>query len=194
MPGLRNMLMGVGWFLIGVVLTVLSFAMPLDGVSVLFWGAMVAGPIQFVVGLVQWLGYQVKGPQAQRETQLVETYRAVVRCMVAMAIVDGELQDEEVAAISAVHAKFTGRPLDKAAIQAIAKTVNDPDNSALDSLSDISGIITDDMKSLVVRMSLLVLVADGDAQKKELKFLDQIAGAVRIPVPVYRAILDEFRD
>ena len=57
----KNILSGVGWFIFGVVLT----AMMPDS---LFWGAMLAGVIQFILGLTQ-LGDEAKQAEFEKKIE-----------------------------------------------------------------------------------------------------------------------------
>lgn len=48
--GNREMVFGALWFVGGLILTLFSFAAQLGGKGILFWGAIVWGPIQFFRG------------------------------------------------------------------------------------------------------------------------------------------------
>lgn len=52
--GKRNMILGALWFGIGIVVTISTMMSPIGGYSVIAWGAILFGVVQFVIGLGQY--------------------------------------------------------------------------------------------------------------------------------------------
>ena len=55
-PGIGNLILGVVLFVVGIVITVVSYTSAEPGEEyTLWWGLMAAGAVTFVVGLVQFI-------------------------------------------------------------------------------------------------------------------------------------------
>lgn len=191
-PGARNMGLGFLWFAGGVIITWVTYtAASGGGTYVITYGAILVGAIQFIIGLVQFLTYQAKGPEGKTHHHMEVSLRALAQTMIAMSVADGRLDDEETNTISQIYQQLTGAALEPKVIHEIAENMQKENFSISDSLNEVQSQIDDSMKSLIVRAAYFVLIADGEVEDQETKLIAEIAGALRISDVQFSRIIEE---
>ena len=191
-PGTKNMGMGALWAIGGTVVTVVTLSSAsAGGTYVVAYGAIGVGAVQFVIGLVQYLGYQSKSPEQKEAAQADAALTAVVQAMVAMSVADGNLDDSEIGMISGLYQNLTGQSLAADDIRGIAASMEKSDFSITDTLDGVRGMLDTESRELVLKAAYLVLIADGIVEENEEKLLNGIADTLQISDDRTGEIIDE---
>lgn len=114
MPGSKNMLFGALWAIGGTFVTVITYsAASGGGTYVVAYSAIAVGVIQFIIGLIQYLSYQLKGEKGKQKVHVEASSRAILRAMMATACADGTIEDSEVDSIAAIYERIFAGTLEK---------------------------------------------------------------------------------
>jgi len=179
MPGSKNMLIGALWAIGGTLVTVVTYsAASGGGTYVVTYGAIAVGGIQFLVGLFQYLGYQMKGEEGKQEVHAEASLRAILRAMMATAAADGEIEDSEVDSIATIYEQIFGATLEENWIRENAEQMLKDDFDIYEAISDEKDIIDPNIIPLVFQASYFVAAADGTIDDNESKILMKIANAL----------------
>lgn len=179
MPGTKNMLLGALWAIGGIVVTAVTYSAASEGgIYVVTWGAIVIGGIQFIVGLVQYLGYQAKGTEGKQKVHAEASVRAILRAMMATAAADGVIEDAEVESIAAIYERVFGASPEKEWIKETSEKMLKENFDIYKAISEEKSIINPDTMPLVFKASYLVAAADGSLDDKESEILMKIANAL----------------
>jgi tellurite resistance protein len=191
-PGTKHMGMGALWAIGGTVVTVVTLsAASGGGTYVVAYGAIGIGAIQFVIGLVQYMGYQSKSPDEKDAAQADVALTSVVQAMVAMSVADGNLDDSEIEMITGLYQNLTGQSLPADDVRSIAASMEKADFSITDALENVRGMLDTESRELVLKAAYLVLIADGVVDENEEKLLNGIADSLQFSGERYGEIIDE---
>lgn len=191
-PGTKNMGMGALWAIGGTVVTVVTLsAASGGGTYVVAYGAIGIGAIQFVVGLVQYMGYQSKSPEEKNAAQADVALTSVVQAMVAMSVADGNLDDSEIEMISGLYQNLTEQTLAADDVRSIAASMEKADFSITDALENVRDMLDTESRELVLKAAYLVLIADGVVDENEEKLLNGIADSLEFSGERYGEIIDQ---
>ena len=192
MPGSKNIRYGLIWIFIGAVLTGLSYLVIPGGSYIFFYGALVAGGLQLIIGLGQGLGYMLKGEEGQNKAKARGLHKAVVQSMVSVALADGEVKDEEVKSIIKIYKNLFHHEISEDDVWSIIESiVNDSDFDIQETLVDVKSILDSSMKNLIVRASFFVASADGEIHEDEKDTLLEIVGGLARGTDEVTDILDD---
>jgi uncharacterized membrane protein YebE (DUF533 family) len=191
-PGIKNIGLGLLWLLGGGFFTLITFsAASGGGTYVVAVGAIVGGALQFLVGLVQYLGYASQNRADRRMPGASPELKALVRALVATAKADGEIADSEMKLIVDVVRKVTGNQIGSLTIRDICREAAREKVAITTYLSGQARRFDSDMQAMLIRCSFLVMSADGRLDEKEFDLLLQMAKAMGMPEPAYQAVLGE---
>ncbi len=119
-------------------------------------------------------------------------FQALARCMTAMAIADGKLDDEELVSICRIFEKLTGNKLDEGFVREIVAQMQRDGVTMSDELAVVKPILTDDLKLKLIRAAFLILAADGVADEKEERLMEEIRAGLGFPKPRFNAMKKKF--
>ncbi len=98
----------------------------------------------------------------------------LLRCMLAITIADGKIQDSEVDKISNIFQHLTGSTLDEETIRYTAEGMLEEGTDIKTELATVKPVLNKMLKKQMITASLYVLAADGDMNDDELIMLDDI--------------------
>jgi uncharacterized tellurite resistance protein B-like protein len=174
------MLMGAGWAILGLIITAVTFVVSPGGYVVVAYGAMLAGGIQFVVGLAQFISYQAKSPQGKQQADAEATIQAILQAMLATCVADGRVRDEEVEAIRAVALKLFGQELEVDQIRVTATGMLNQDVDVYEVIAQRRAMIDESLRRMIFRAALFVAAADGDVDEREREILGRVAAGLAL--------------
>jgi uncharacterized membrane protein len=79
MPGTKNMFIGSGFAILGLLITGITYATAPGGFFVIAYGAVFVGVVQFIYGLFQYVFYYLKSPAAKAKVHADATVTAICR-------------------------------------------------------------------------------------------------------------------
>ena len=193
MPGTKNMKMGSGWVVFGLLITGITYAIAPEGYYVVAYGAVVVGGIQLIIGLIQYLNYIIKGPEGKARAHANATLTATLQAMIATSIADGKVSKKEIATIADVYRQIFGGTL-------VAKWIKDTAHSMLsrefdiyDALNEKYEMIENSLIPSIFRAAYFVAAADGTIDKNEENILITIANALKMTEHEVVGIFDELQ-
>ena len=194
-PGVKNIVIGIGLLIIGGAVTGFTYASADPGGSYLLaWGPMIAGAASLIWGLIQFISFSAKSSEQQEAHYAKIEIRAIIIAMIHQAMSDGELDGSEAAIIKNLFHQYTGLKIsDETFNELAAKAKSDP-AGYLEELGNMKGSISDQTKGMIVRMSYLVLLADGVVEETEAQAIFKIAGAVGVKRGQAEQIIEEVKN
>ena len=193
-PGVKNILIGLLILIAGLGITWYSYSNAEAGESYsLFWGAVVIGAVQLLIGLVQYISFSRQSPAAKEAHQAqIESENAAQLAIVSMiyqSLSDESLSDEETEMIKAAFEKYTGASLEKKDIHKLAEQVSKSNYS--DEVHELSEAVSPETRLMAVRLSYLVAVADGKIEQDETDRLFEIARLIGVRKGEVTKIIEE---
>ena len=174
-PGQFNMHMGIFWAICGLALTYVSFAIFQWEAGVIFYGAVVAGVIQFFWGIIQRAQYAFMTPEQKETKHLEATVITLIRSIALVANADGVVSDEEKELISAIYERVLGSPPDNEQLNKTISNINESGTDAWELIASKGGQIPYSQRLLIIKSCYLVMGADGEISEDEIGMLKQIA-------------------
>lgn len=181
MPGSRNMLIGLGLFILGAVITGLTYAAADDGGTyVLAWGPMAAGAIQFIIGAFQILFHALRGEDGRAKHYAKLEVRAILGSMIHQAISDGTMDENEITVIKNLFENYTGIEVNIETITNISSQISSGDYDFYNDLRSIRNKVSFAAKGMIIRMAYVVALVDGVVDDKEVEGISNIANALGV--------------
>jgi hypothetical protein len=153
MPGANNMGISLLWCVGGGLLTLITIAANL-GITVVFYGAILVGALQFVEGPVQFFLYQVQVLRFKAQHHLQRNdhlpLQVFVQSMIAMSIADGKLDKAEAKVIKEIHQQVTGVSMKTGEIYRLGNKMKEEGFSIRNALLAVNSQLDDELKSLIV--------------------------------------------
>ena len=184
--GLISALMGGALFLISHLNQDTAAIVTITG-----YALIIAGGILFLVGTAM-LTLALKDPEGVHQYDTAISYIALVRCMVAMSVADGDLDQQETTTISRIYKKLTGEHLNQSFIKEIADTMKNEGSDIQNELIRVREILTDDLKNKIIKASFFILAADGLMDEKEESLLEEIRKGLDYPALRFIALKKKF--
>lgn len=178
MAGVHNMMMGAVFFIGGSALTFATIAGTGGNFGVLFYGAILVGAIQFIVGLFQWLAYQVKSPEGRAVHHAKVDVRLLLRSMIAIAAADGTLDDGEIVLIQIISKALLGGEIEESRIREVFNQMKGKDY--LEEIASIASEVTPMGAELAVRSAVMVSLSDGEMTSDEHILISRIAAKLGV--------------
>ena len=142
MPGSKNIRQGLMWLVIGAVLTGLSYIIIPGGSFIFFYGALLVGGLQLIVGFGQSVAYSLKGEEGQKKAKAKGLMKAIVESMVSVALADGEVKEEEVKSIVSIYKRLFHHEISEDAVWSIVDSVlKNVDFDIKENLADVKSIL-----------------------------------------------------
>jgi tellurite resistance protein len=200
MAGEKNMALGAAFAVGGTLLTAATTSGP-NGGGVIFIGAMVGGAIQFLIGLVQFMGTsretysppvrhvaQPARPPAAEEPPDADLH-LFVRSMIAVAAEDGELDDGEISIIRFISGSVLSEPLETQLIRDVFQQMRG--RNYLDEIQTYANKVSPNVAELSVKSAVMVSLADGDPSDSERILVSAIAARLGIKGERLQQLADE---
>lgn len=184
-PGSRNMYSGLIWAVAGVLLTALTFELFEWEGGVLFYGAVIVGVIQSIVGVFQRLQYATLSPERKQEVHAEAGLVTLIRCMAMVANADGTLGAAELSTIQTVLQRITGATMDEDRIREIVKKVGTGGEDPAEFVAGMGLQAAPELRPVIAKACYLVMVSDGDMSKKEVEMLGMILSALCLPANMF---------
>lgn len=176
-PGGKNIVTGLGVAALGAVITAATYEMASGGgVYVVAYGAIIGGSIQFIIGLVQFLGSATMTPEGRDRESAKLLVQTILQCMVYVAHSDGMLHADEMTAIKNVVRTVFGFEVDDVVIHKIASQEEAFVGS--DYLAERRYLLDAGTKDLIAKACLLVAVAEGGVSDSEQQRIASVLSAI----------------
>lgn len=166
--------MGIGIAAIGLAITGLTFAIAPGGYFVVAYGAVLAGGIQFVIGLYQLLASKLRGRITRAEDRLSTDIAVVIRSMATVAAADGVLEPEEILMIKDITSDIFGEEPSDEQIRKICGNTNHA--AFVEELKHKD--VPENVATLAVHGAIMVAMIDGEVHSKERQAIVDIAIAL----------------
>ncbi len=98
----------------------------------------------------------------------------LLRCMLAITIADGKIEDSEIASLTKIYKHLTGSAVDEATVRYTAEGMLEQGTEIKTELETVRPVLNKMLRKQMVVASLYVLTADGDMDERELIMLDDI--------------------
>jgi uncharacterized tellurite resistance protein B-like protein len=193
MPGTRNMLYGLGWAVLGLVVTGVTYAVAPGGHYIVAVGAIVVGGIQFLVGLFQFALYKLKTPAGREKAHAKAAITTIVQAMLATVVADGSIEDSELEAVAVIYQQLFGHTIAKSEVREAAEKMRKKNFDLAHALGDKHSLIDSEMKCLTLKAAFLVAGADGAIGSKESVVLQEIAGSLRMSRSEVESVMADLR-
>lgn len=180
-PGEHHIRMGLVWLVGGGVLTVGSFFLFRGAGGILFYGAIIVGGLQFVLGLGQRVHYALLSDDKKAAKHAQAAVTTLVRCMGMVALSDGHLDDSEIATIRAIYSELTGGAASEREVRAIVNRLADVTTDPAEFVAAIGRQASPEARVEIVRACYMVMAADGDVSADERTMLCQILDGLGLP-------------
>jgi tellurite resistance protein len=194
MPGVQNILMGLGFLVLGVVVTVGSIVLTNGGFGVVAYGAILVGAIQAIWGLLQMAFYALRGKKGRAKHHFRIGTRVIVRSLIAVAAADGKLDESETVMISLIYGWVFGTRFPEPEVRRLYHKINVADFDIVEELSTIGNQVTHDDAYLVVKCMAMVAISDGEAHPLEIAIITSAAGRLGIVDDEFKECMRDARD
>jgi uncharacterized tellurite resistance protein B-like protein len=192
MSGMRILVTGLVVAVLGGVLFGISHFNDIGGIFlILSVIVLLAGLAGFILGFALLI-YALRDPVGIRDHDANVSYTALIRCMVAMSVADGDLDDAEVTTIARIYGTLTGEELDETFIVDIAESMSRESVSLQSELAGLRPILTTDLKEKIIKASFYILAADGVVSDSEDALMEEIRSGLDFPVVRYKFVKSEF--
>lgn len=183
-PGAMKMLIGGAAAAIGGIITLATYSAatssPEGGSYVVLYGAIGFGALNFLIGAFQFASYTLKSPEARAQDDAVLGVRLLVNAMASVSLADGEVEESELATISAIVLELTGQYMAPAAIEELTADIRKSETVISSVIDDHFARLPTGFAELIVRGCYLVAAADGAISHPESIRIDSIARALRL--------------
>lgn len=111
-------------------------------------------------------------------TDFKRDLKALLRCMIVMALADGKLREQEIDVVVAVYQKLVGQPIERSIVRELFEQLPRGEPSQI--LANTAALESLDTrtKRLIVKACYLVKVSDCEVAEVELATLATIAAAL----------------
>lgn len=129
--------------------------------------------------------------QVADSTADADYLKGIRRVAIQMMAVDGEIADEEVAAIQEMYQQVTGHDLDDASIRREAERYSqDTVDELADWLTRLAAGMSDKGKELILKTAFWVVAADSQFDESEATLIYRVGGALGVSAADVRVMMD----
>lgn len=175
------MFFGAAWLVTGVVLTALTYWIFDWKGGVLFYGAVIVGSIQFLVGVFQRLHYATLSDSAKANVHAQAALVTLLRCMALVANADGKVTDTELTTMASILNRLVGQTISLDQIKRVVATVGHGIGDVSEFVGSKGTQTSLEGRVLIAKACFLVMNADGDASKKEERVFKEIVSGLALP-------------
>ena len=195
MPGTTNMLVGMGWFILGAGATYWSYSSALDtgGTYINFYGAYIIGGIQFVIGISQYLNYFVKSDEEKASLHAEISTTILLQVMLRVAAIDGKIDDNEIVMIRKIYQNTLGMEATTEEIKCQAEKMLNDGFDLYEFIDEKQSLINQEAIPIIFKAAYLVAAADGNIDKDEAEMIQKLASHLRMSNVDVNKYLDELK-
>lgn len=186
-PGSQNMTLGLVWLIGGALLTAGSFSLFDGEAGVLFYGAILVGGIQFVVGVFQRMHYATMPENKKAQIHAEASIITLLRCMAMVANADGKIGETEVATIAEIYERVLGSPIPLETLRNIVAKVGDGGADPAEFVASKGTQVPVEFRPLIAKACYMVMSSDGEISKSEENMLRQILSGLQLPRDLFTA-------
>ncbi|MGD8496868.1 MAG: TerB family tellurite resistance protein [Gemmatimonadales bacterium] len=129
--------------------------------------------------------------QVADSTADADYLKGIRRVAIQMMAVDGEIADEEVAAIQEMYQQVTGHDLDDASIRREAERYSaETVDELADWLTKLAQGMNEKGKELILKTAFWVVAADSQFDESEATFIYRVGGALGVSAADVRVMMD----
>ncbi len=154
--------------------------------------AIVLGAVVMILGFVSLAGGEFGKPDNIHSGDSAVFTVGLIRCMIAISIADGHLDDAEIEEIGKIYKHLTKTTISADVIRKAAAEMQASGAKIEDELANISPILNKELKRKIIIASLYILAADGEMDEGELIMLDDIRLGLAMPLAQVEKMKDEF--
>jgi hypothetical protein len=179
--GAVHMTIGCLVFLVGAAFTLIGLLeTKAGGGFLIFWGAIVFGLIQFIVGTNMFLNARRKRRSSGPFKDAPLDFRILLRAMVAATEHQGSLDDQKIARISPFLNEVYGKEYDVDTIAAACRALSGEGQHVMSYLVDAASQLSPEFRWTIVRASAMVLGSASTGESGS-EFLLHMSRALRLP-------------
>jgi hypothetical protein len=175
------MLMGCGFLVLGVVLTLLTSALFAGKGAILFWGAVLVGSIQLLIGIGQRIRYRALSPERKKQEHSQAAVTTLVRCMAMVANADGMADDGEIATITRICQDLAGQPIPLATVRELVAKIGTGGSEPWEFVSSKAMQASLEWRIVIAKACRLLLLQKSDVSKQELRVYKQVLSGLTLP-------------
>ena len=181
-PGTRNIGLGLLWFVGGSLVTMITYgAAGGGGHYVVAYGAILAGAVQFFVGLFQYGSFAAQSPMDRLLPRATPELKALLRTMIASAEDDGPLNDRKIQLVQAILQKVTGKDeFTSFRLRDISQAMAQDGTTTSKYLATVQSNFTLEIKQLILRTGTLLVANGTDNAARAQTFLREIGQALQL--------------
>ena len=174
-----KMLLGLALVLIGVFITWVTYSAAVPGGRyVAFYGAIAAGAVLFLVGLVQSITADSSGGRVDRVLAgKTPEYKLLLRLMIAASELDGPLDQDKIYVIRDMAFKITKEEPYAATIKDVSAAMAKEGIKTTDYLARVQSEFSVDVKQLVLRTAATLANARANPERAS-QFITEMAAAL----------------
>lgn len=189
MQGIKNIVLGL---ILAAVSGAIIAAADLDGFMVYaVWFLFACGLILLAGGLYQAISPGSGGVNAEALYKSDAIAKLMLQSTLRTALADGDLNDEEIAAIVAACEEVAKGQLDEASIGRLAKIIDDRGDEILEEIHSEGRMLNLDDRTEVVEACVRVAKADGRIEVRETAAMTAIARSLDFSDDEAQALLAE---
>ncbi len=115
----------------------------------------------------------------------------ILQAMISIAFADGEIDADEMATLRRLYEKETGEEIGVGDVEKASLFLQSSSDRPADALSAACAVMDKSTKETLLRVSYMVLLADGRVAARERKKLHDFAGALKISEIHLSVILED---
>lgn len=177
MPAMRNMQIGAVVLIAGAALSLLAHSYRYMFAFGVFSAVMLGGGAIGLAGLVQWQRQRTM-PQRHAAYRPAADIEILIGAMVAVAVADRELGQDEISMIEDVSAGLLGEPLPRSQIEKVCRQMQG--KNAIDQIARVARTATPEGTDLAVKGAVWAGRADGALTEAESRVIAAIAAALGV--------------
>ncbi len=157
-------------------------------------GAVFVGALLFLGGLFAHMADFAKNSKMKAEERELASGRleTLLQAMIAMALVDGRLDDSEVDIIALGYQQVSGQRISP---EEIAKKAEEMERTGFDlchELSEKRKQIDKELRAMIVRGCVLVMKSDNEVESSELIHMNKMASILGLTEPQWNDMVSDF--
>ena len=168
--------------------------MTLKPIGLIAWGALamaVFGGILLIGGIYEAMRPKQELLDAQKAYKSSSTTRILMQSMLATALADGQLNDDEIEAIAEACGEVMHQHLEPGSIRRLAAQVEEKGGAILDEIRYEGKMLNPEARKAVIDACVMVLMADGKANTRETAAVNAIGEQLGLSNEETEAIIKE---
>lgn len=174
MQGAKNIILGLVFLAAGAGL-IMYIDLGGGALKWVAWGFAVLGAVLLAGGVYQTAGPGSSGVDAHQAYKSSSTARLLMQSMLATAVADGHIDDEEVETIVEACEEVVHEHMDPASIRELAELVEERGDEIFEEIRYEGKMLNLDARKAIIDACILVLKADGKIDTRQTQVVESIA-------------------